>query len=398
LGDLSAVKANIALPLKGLLDPTIAISWTSTHSNVIDSIGDVTRPDYLNCNDTLTASFTKNGQKVTKKFAATVIANDGTTFANNLLVKYDFSSVADSVVTDAAEKHFTGVLKNNARVHLIGTSVKYPVLDLGDSIGYFDMGVEVGKLMYNLTDYSVGAYYRIDDTYSNSELAKDGNFLWNFSNSKDIINVPTGYLIGSLRNQATTISSSNWNTEKTTAVGSPATKSVWHHFEYTQSGNIGSVYVDGGIVKSDTITSLPSTALPQSGLWGTLYNWIGRSCYTGDVYLRKTLVYDFRLYKTALTVDQITNSELDIANTISALEVAYAEAPNAVKTVSADSKYKVISGDNEINIQGLNGSEKVALFDITGRQLEVTNASSISVNSGAYIVKINNYVTKVMVK
>ena len=395
LGDLSAVKANIPLPLKGTLDPTITITWNATLPQLIDSIGDVTRPNYYNVNDTLTASLTKNGQKVTKVFPATVIVKDGTQFANDLLVRYDFSSVADSVVTDVAEQHLTGKLKNNASIRTIGSTVKYNVLSLGDSIGYFDMGTEIGKIMYHLNDFTVGAYFRIDSSYN--QLVKNGNMLWSFSNAKDILANAQGYLLSSLKNQAATISFSNWTTEQTVQLTDSAFKSSWHHFAYTQSGNIGTVYLDGMNMKSDTITSLPSIALPKPGQLGTLYNWIGRSCYVGDVYLRKSLVYDFRLYRTALTDDQIMNSVLNVGNTIHALDAAYAESPSAVKSV-IDSPYKVLSSVGEIQIQGLTGGEKVSVFDITGRQLTINNPTIIAAKAGVYIVRINEYITKVVVR
>ena len=394
-GDLSAVKTNFPLPLKGTLDPTITITWKATLPQLIDSVGNVTRPNYYSCNDTLTASLTKSGQKVTKVFPATVIVKDGTQFANDLLVRYDFSSVADSTVTDVAEQHLTGRLKNNASIRTIGTTVKYNVLNLGDSIGYFDMGTEIGKIMYHLNDFTVGAYFRIDSTYN--QLIKNGNMLWNFSNSNDILSNAQGYLIASLRNQAATISFSNWTTEQTVLLTDSASKSSWHHFAYTQNGNIGTVYLDGMNMKSDTITSLPSIALPKPGQLGTLYNWIGRSCYVGDVYLRKSLVYDFRLYRTALTDDQIMNSVLNVGNTIHALDAAYAETPNAVKSV-IDSPYKVLSSVGEIQIQGLIGGEKVSVFDITGRQLTINNPTIIAAKAGVYIVRINEYITKVVVR
>jgi hypothetical protein len=399
LGDLSAVKTDIPLPTQGTHDPTIAIIWKTTNANLISTTGVVTRPNYYNYNDTLTATLTKNGQSLTKSFPATVVVKDGSQFANDLLVKYDFSTVTDSVVTDVAEKHFTGTLKNNAKVQSIGTSVKYNVLNLGDSIGYFDMGPEVGKLMYNLNDYTMSAYYRIDTGYVATGA---GNFIWSFANGANEKTDQNGYVIGALNNQSVSITPgyyiSTSGNQSVSLAAIPLTGG-WHSFTYVQSGTTGTVYVDGANVASaDTITNLPSTALPKRGQLGTLYNWIGRSCFAGDAYLKKTLVYDFRLYRVALTDEQIQTTLLNVGPTIDNLETAYGEAPNAVKTVSADSKYKVISGENEINIQGLNGSEKVTLFDITGRQLKVTNTSSISVNSGAYVVRINNYVTKVMVK
>ena len=395
LGDLTAVTSNLSLPTKGIKDANISIAWKSTNNNLISATGIVTRPDYYSYPDTLTATLSKNGQKVFKTFPARVVAKEGSEFVNNLLVKYDFATVADSVVTDAAEKHFAGTLKNKASIRTIGSTVKYNVLSLGDSIGYFDMGSEVGKLMYNLNDYTVGAYFRIDSAYT--ALSSNGNFLWNFSNSNDIYKVPTGYLIGSLRNQACSITPTNWIPEQTVVFSSSALQGGWHHFAYTQSATIGTIYIDGMAMATNTITSLPSTTLPKQGQLGTLYNWIGRSCYTADVYLRKTLVYDFRLYKTALTDEQIQTTVLNVGSTIYALETAYAEKPNAVKSLE-NNQYKVVPTTEGIKIIGLNGDEKVSLFDVAGRQLQVANPNRINANAGVYIVKINNQVTKVIVK
>jgi hypothetical protein len=398
LGDLSAVKTDITLPVKGTLDNSIDIIWKTTNTNLISSTGAVTRPNYYNYNDTLTATLTKNGQSLVKTFPATVIVKDGTQFANDLLVKYDFSSVSDSIVTDAAEMHFKGTLKNNAKVHSIGSTIKYNVLSLGDSIGYFDMGPEIGKLMYNLTDYTMSAYYRVDTSYT-ATLATAGNFLWSFSNGTAELTVPNGYIFGSLKDQSVSITPGNYSAgSQSVSLASPALTGGWHNFTYVQSGATGTLYVDGSVAVPETaITNLPSTTLPKNGNLGTLYNWIGRSCYAGDAYLRKTLVYDFRLYKTALTDVQIQNEVLNVGSVINALDAAYVEEATNVKSIT-DSNYKVIPNVNGMHILGLNGTEKITLFDVTGRQLKVTNSSNITVNAGVYIVKINDYITKVMVK
>jgi hypothetical protein len=398
LGDLSAVTSNITLPTKGKLDGNITISWKSSNNNLIDATGVVTRPNYYNYTDSLYATLSKNGQKVFKTFGATVLAKAGTAFTGDNLVKFDFATVSDSLVTDAAEKHLTGTLKNGAKVMTIGTtqSGMYKVLNLGDSIGYFDMGPEVGKLMYGLNDYTVSAYYRINAAYPTTELAKNGNFIWNFSNSKDIINTPTGYIIASLKNQATTISGGNWTGEQTVALSSSALMDGWHHIAYTQSGTTGTIYVDGMPLATGTVSQLPSNTLYKLANLGTAYNWIGRSCYTGDVYLRKTLVYDFRLYNKALTDAQIQTSVLDVATNISKLDAAY-NAASSVKSI-LNSPFKVTVTDNGIKVMGITPADKVSLFDISGRQITVTNPMLIKASAGVYILKINEYNTKLIVK
>lgn len=399
LGDLSAVVNNIALPSKGTLDNTVSISWKSTDPSMIAADGTVTRPNYFDKTATLIATLSKNGQKLTKTFTANVLVASGTQFSNDLLVKYDFSTVsADSIVTDAAEKHFTGIAKKNATIQSIGTTTKYNVLNLGDSIGYFDMGTEMGKVLYNLSDYTMSCFYRIDEAYTN--LAANGNFLWSFSNSTNVNTDRNGYIIGSLKDQSVSITPGYYTAATgNQAVGfaTAALQGGWHNLTYTQSGEVGTIYVDGIAVQTGSVTNLPKTALPKAGLSGTLYNWLGRSCYAADAYLRKTLVYDFRLYKTALTETQVSTDVLNVGTTIGLLDAAYNESLNGVKPIM-ESPYKVISAAGEIKISGLNGNEKVSVFDIAGRQLKVVNANRIMTNAGVYFVKVDSYVAKVIVK
>lgn len=398
LGDLSAVTSNITLPSAGTTDATISISWKSSNPKLITSAGVVTRPDYYNYTDTLTATLTKNGLKAYKTFYATVIAKPGTAFTNDNLVKFDFATVSDSIVTDAAEKHFTGTLKQGAKIATIGTTQTgvYKVLNLGDSIGYFDMGENVGKIMYNLTDYTIGAYYRINENYPATELAKNGNFLWNFSNSKDILSTPTGYLIASLKNQASVITPTNWSPEQTVSFASAALTGSWHHMAYTQSGTMGTLYVDGMAVATGTVTNLPTTALSKAGNLGTAYNWIGRSCYTGDVYLRKTLVYDLSIYNKALTDAEIQTTVLNVGTVIGKLDAAYAAASSTPSVTQ--SPYNVYPTATGIRISGLTAGDKVAVYDIAGRNIQVLTPENISVKAGVYMVNINGYVSKVVLK
>jgi len=254
-------------------------------------------------------------------------------------------------------------------------------------------------LMYNLTDYTMSAYYRVDTAYHS--LTSNGNFLWNLSNGQAAMTDQNGYIIGSLRDQSVSTSPGYYTAasgNQAVSFASAALVGGWHNLTYTQSGTTGTIYVDGmPMATSTTITNLPKNVLPKAGRLGTLYNWIGRSCYAGDVYLRKTLVYDFRLYRTALSDEQIQSSVLNVGTTINALEIAYTEDPTAVKSITS-SPYKVVSTDGGIKISGLLGTEKISLFDISGRQLKVTNPTLIKTNSGVYLVKINDSIAKVLVK
>ncbi|MDP4272526.1 MAG: LamG-like jellyroll fold domain-containing protein, partial [Bacteroidota bacterium] len=394
-GDLSAVKYNLTLPTKGTLDPTIMISWKSSCSQIISNTGVVTRPDFYNFNVILTATLTKGYQRVTKSFPATVVVKDGTPFASNLLVNYDFSQVSDSVVTDVAEKHFTGKVKNVAKIRTIGnTGKQFNVVDLGNSTGYFDLGTDMGKVIYHLNDYTMGAYFRIDDSYS--EINSWGNLLWNFSNSTNAVNDPKGTMYAGLKNQNVQITGTWYGDgEQGVSFGANASKGTWNYFAYTQKDTIGTIYINGTPIASGTVKNTPAKVMPKDGFVGTICNWMGRPIYGADVYLRNTLVYGFHLYSSALSETEIVAK----ANLVTDLNEAYIANPgtSAVTKVSIEN-IRVITEQGMIRISGLTESDKVSVYDIMGRKVTVKNAETITVTPGMYIVKINDIVREVIVK
>lgn len=397
LGDLKAVVSNLALPVKGTLDPSISILWHSANEAIVSSSGVVKRPRFVNKSTTLTATLIKSGQSVQKTFDVTVLAREDSTFSSDLIVKYDFSQVSGTTVTDVADQHFEGELKGEASVTTIGTTTPYNVLRLENGSGYFDLGEDLGIVIYKLNDYTISAYYRVDDDYA--DLEKGGNYLWNFSNTSNFYVDARGHMYGTLTSQRVGITPEYYNKEQYVSAAQPASKGSWHHMAYTQSGTTGVLYVDGMPVANGTISQLPSNTLLLDGAYGTKFNWIGRSVYKDyDVYLRKSLVYDFRVYRAALTEKQIQESELNVAKTIQALDQAYAEGYSSIRPDTQSQVYGVSAANGLIKISGLNGTEKVAVYDLFGRKITSANQAEVSVTRGIYIVKIDNYVSKVIMK
>jgi len=399
LSNLNEVTSNVTLPTAGTLDNTIAISWRSDNPSILDNQGVVNRPDLYPVTVNLTATLFKSGQSINKTFQATVKELDGTGFTQNMLVKFDFASVNDTLVTDAAEKHFVGTLENGAVIRPIGTSVVYPTLDLYDSTAYFNMGEKVGRILYNLTDYTMSCFYRVDS--ANTWLSNAGNFMWSFSNSDRSGTDQNGVLFGGLRSQSVVITPKYWSTgEQAVSAGSVAMTGNWHHLAYTQQDTIGTLYVDGMLVMMDTITWVPANTLPKPGLIGTKYNWLGRSSYVGDAYLSKTLLHDFRIYNKALSEEEIQLTELNVVTMLNNLDAAYLENPNPPVAVRnpMNTAIKVYGTPNGIRINGLTGVERVAVFDLSGRSIRVSNASDITLKPGLYFVKVDNLVTKVLVR
>ena len=181
LGDLTAVVSDITLPAT-VGTAQVPVTWASTMPEYIAIDGKVNRPDKYDASVKLTATLNmtvgETTYTLTKEFLATVPALN---MAGERLAKWTFNSDNISVengeikVLDDSESGFVGTVKNDARVRTIGTSEQFNVLDLGNGTGYFDMGAEIGEVVYSLTDYTMCGYFRIDEDYS--ELGSNGNFI-----------------------------------------------------------------------------------------------------------------------------------------------------------------------------------------------------------------------------
>ncbi len=85
----------------------------------------------------------------------------------------------------------------------------------------------------------------------------------------------------------------------------PLTTGVWHHVAVTLNGSIGTLYVNGQQVGSNT-----GMTVNPSDLGVTAQNWIGRSQFSADPYLNGR-VGDFRIYNRALTASEVTQAMND---------------------------------------------------------------------------------------
>lgn len=123
---------------------------------------------------------------------------------------------------------------------------------------------------------------------------------------------------------------------------------------------------------------------------------IGRSCYAGDNYLKNTLVYDFRVYNRALSLEEVMISELAVGDMINKLEAAQ-KVTTSIPSI-ANSPYNVYSSIGTIHISGTHNGDKIRLHDLTGRPIPVSNPEQIRVKAGVYLVTINEHICKVIVK
>ena len=201
---------------------------------------------------------------------------------------YDFSTLSD------AKGQFTGILRNGAELTTFGTK---PVLNLGSSDGYFDFGESFGKAAKQLDGaFTISTTLYVPKTTS---VANPGNFIWCFARSSS-----QGYLFLSAKDTRYAISPTNWSGEQGVSAAMPIAQGEWVNVAYVQNGSTGSLYVNGTMKNSNT-----SVSLHPSGLNRLLMNYLGKSCYDGDAYLKDALYADFSIYNTAMSAEELAGQK-----------------------------------------------------------------------------------------
>ncbi|WP_069385478.1 family 43 glycosylhydrolase [Cellulosimicrobium cellulans] len=124
-------------------------------------------------------------------------------------------------------------------------------------------------------------------------------FVYGLGNSSG--SAGNGYLFTTGNAYRTSIATGNWNTEQTVSKNADLQRGVWKHLTYTLEGTTAVLYEDGvEVARQQNVTIDPE----DIGNGSTLANYIGRSLYSGDRYLKGS-VRDFRVYDRALTADEV---------------------------------------------------------------------------------------------
>jgi DUF1680 family protein len=292
---------------------------------------------------------------------------------NTLLIH--FNAGENNQVVDLTENNYAATLKNGATTKKMGN---FTVLNTGASNGYVDMGAQVGNVLPLLTDFSVSVYYCINNT---TTITGNGNFLWSFS-THETCNQTTGkYIAYRVNTQRYALSTGGWGSEVAALqTGGAATKGRWQHVLYSQYGTIAKLYLNGVLIQEGKVYYTPS----EAGATG--FNWLGRPPFSGDAYLKNTMMYDFKVYNRTLSEQEIN----DLANLTGDLQDAYEER-TPIHSVNAF--YSVIGSENgEIVVKQGNGNDKIQIYNSMGcliiSQTLTANRYAVKMEPGLYIVKL----------
>ena len=199
-------------------------------------------------------------------------------------VSYDFSTLSD------AQGQFTGTLKNGAELTTYGSK---SVLNLGDANGYFDFGESFGEVVGKLDgSFTISTTLYVPKTTS---VSGAGNFIWCFAKSSS-----QGYLFLSAKDTRYAITTTNWSGETSVNANMPIAQGEWVNVTYIQDGNNGSIYINGEKKQQNSNVKTHPADLNRQ-----IQNYLGKSCYDGDAYLKDALYAEFSIYNTAIDAEKL---------------------------------------------------------------------------------------------
>ena len=216
-----------------------------------------------------------------------VMADD----TDSLKVMFDFKTLTDQ------SGQYGGALKGSAELTTAGEE---PVLSLGSKNGYFLFDAPVGELVKTFSDYTISVNVFIPQS---TDIGGNGNFVWCFSNSST-----SGYLFFGAKESRFSITRGSYDGEQRVNPGKALTKGRWLNLVYVQRGNEGRVLIDGQQAAKGTVSLKPSA------LSGALKNsYLGRSCYSGDAFLKDALMHHLILCNYAMSDDEIAELQSDLS-------------------------------------------------------------------------------------
>lgn len=192
-------------------------------------------------------------------------------------------------VNDASGS-YTGALSGGAAFETIDGE---GVVSLGTANGYFDFGSAFGNIIKSLTgNYTLSLNLFIPES---TALGANGNFVFNFGHSSS-----QGYAFFGANSSRYSITATDWGGEQTVNANTAFPKGEWVNLVLVQKDNQASIYFNG--VHKNT----SNVAMHLGALGATVQNWLGRSPYNGDVFLKGAKYSDFKIFDSALTEAEIT--------------------------------------------------------------------------------------------
>ncbi|WP_332662729.1 family 43 glycosylhydrolase [Aeromicrobium sp.] len=211
--------------------------------------------------------------------------------ADGVIAQYALDDTSGTTAKDSSGNGYDATLSGDA-------TWSDGSLNLGGTNGHVKLP---DNLMAGLNQITVSTKVWIDPTQANPY------FIWGLGNT-DSGGVGNGYLFTTGNtNYKTSIATGNWTTEQTATDNAAAPRGAWKTLTYTLKDGTATIYLDGVKVGEKTgVTIVPG----DIGAGRTTANYIGRSVYNADKYL-KGKVRDFRIYNRALSATEVRDLGAD---------------------------------------------------------------------------------------
>lgn len=233
---------------------------------------------------------------------------------NGLVAHYALNETSGSVAADSSGHGYDGTVSGD-------TTWADGGLSLGGTNGHVRLP---DNMMAGLEAITVSTEVWVDPTQPTPY------FIWGLGNT-DSGGTGNGYLF-TTGNSAyrSSIASGNWTTEQTATSGAALGRGAWKTLTYTLQDGTATIYLDGVKVGEKTgVTIEPG----EIGDGRTTANYIGRSVYAGDRYL-KGKVRDFRLWNRGLTGTEVRDLAAD-PTAILAVDLSSLKVPAVIDSASS---------------------------------------------------------------
>jgi autotransporter-associated beta strand protein len=362
--------ARVVVEWNAILNFSYKVKRSTSPSGPFTVIGNATTAKY-------TDSLLTNGTT----YYYTIAAVDGSTeypesapvAATPKLGQWDYWKFNDSTGTKAVDswgaRHGTLTGGTSAVSGLQDKAVQ-----LNGSNGYVALP---SGLMVSVNDFTVAGWVKLNTASSWSRI-------FDFGTSQ------TNYMFLSPVSGNNTIRYAikvNGGTEQQINSTSPLPAGEWHHVAVTLLGNLGTLYVDGVAVGTNTNMSNKPSALGITSL-----NYIGRSQFSADPYLN-AIVDEFRIYNRALSATELktvyaqyapplapTNLVVTTSNSIPALSWTAptgATGYNVKRANTLSGPYTKIASVNSANYTDSSAASCATYF----YTVSASNSNGESVNS-----------------
>lgn len=209
------------------------------------------------------------------------------TVLDDLVVWYKFDQTEGTTVIDYSGNDNHGALMGGA------TWLNGKGLEINGTDGYVEMP---DRLLNGLTEITINTNIYVDP---NNPVP---SWPFTFGSAIDPTNDANARYLGLLFESSqyrAMLTTTRWSNEQNTRVYSPFPKGIWKNVTYTQSGTVGTLYVDGvQVAQNNNVAYTPAQMEP------TTVNYLGKPAYPQDRYLAGKYK-DFRIYNRVLSEDEI---------------------------------------------------------------------------------------------